>query len=213
MVNASEVVIVASGSDLPHLNELPELPLEKIRGQVASLVKNKFSATMTCAISADVYITPLIEQCHYLGATYSRNNHDDKVSSEENNVLLDKVNNDIVKLIKCESYRLSEQDSWVGFRCKSKDRVPVVGPVPDVDFYEKEYHDICHGIKNKQYPSAQSIRGLFLSLAHGSRGFTSSFLSAEILASQIVGEPSPVSSSMRDYLTPSRFIVNDMKRR
>ena len=107
----------------------------------------------------------------------------------------------------------SISSTWVGFRAMSKDRVPIVGAVPDQEFFVEEYADIKHGRKNKSYRPAEYLDGLYISAAHGSRGFTSSFLSAEIIAAQITGEPAPVSKRILDYLQPSRFIVNDLKRR
>jgi tRNA 5-methylaminomethyl-2-thiouridine biosynthesis bifunctional protein len=104
-------------------------------------------------------------------------------------------------------------DAWVGFRSISKDRVPIVGAVPDVDFYEKEYADIRDGNNIRAYLPASYMDGLYISAAHGSRGFTSSFISAEVIASMLAGTPVPVSKRLLDYLSPSRFVVNDLKRR
>ena len=103
--------------------------------------------------------------------------------------------------------------AWVGFRTMSKDRKPIVGAIPDEDFFNKEYADIRHGKVNKNYQPAHYLKGLYISAAHGSRGFTSSFLCAEIIACQIEGESAPTSRRVLDYLNPSRFIVNDLKRR
>ena len=95
----------------------------------------------------------------------------------------------------------------------SKDRVPIVGAIADETFFNEEYVDICHGKVNRNYQPAHYLPGLYLSSAHGSRGFTSSFLCAEIIASLIAGEPAPVSRRVLDYLSPSRFMVNNLKRR
>ncbi len=103
--------------------------------------------------------------------------------------------------------------AWLGFRAVSKDRVPIVGAVPDVFYFNEEYADICHGSITNVYQPASYLDGLYISAAHGSRGFTSSFLAAEIIASQIAGEPAPVNKKILDYLSASRFIVNDLKRR
>jgi tRNA 5-methylaminomethyl-2-thiouridine biosynthesis bifunctional protein len=102
---------------------------------------------------------------------------------------------------------------WAGFRTLSMDRVPLVGAIPDKEFFEKEYADICHGRMNKDYLPAHYLDGLYISAAHGSRGFTTCLLSAQIIAAAIEGEPAPVSKRVLDYLGPSRFIVNNLKRR
>ena len=103
--------------------------------------------------------------------------------------------------------------SWVGFRAMAKDRVPIVGAMPDIASFNNEYADINIGDIKKNYRPAKNLKGLYVSIAHGSRGFTSCFLAAEIISSQIIGEPSPVRKRVLDYLNPSRFVVNDLKRR
>ena len=95
----------------------------------------------------------------------------------------------------------------------SKDRVPIVGAVADVSFFNKEYADIALGSTAKTYQPASYLNGLYISAAHGSRGFTSSLLSAEIVASLINNEPRPVNKRVIDYLSPSRFIVSNLKRK
>jgi tRNA 5-methylaminomethyl-2-thiouridine biosynthesis bifunctional protein len=172
------------------------------------LQASKKSRQIKQTFSGKVHITPVIQGKHYLGATYTK--HNDKAGPEQtdNRELLASLNSIYPGMF-------SEADicgAWTGFRTVSKDRVPIVGGVADEAFFLKEYADICHGKVNRCYPSADYLEGLYVSAAHGSRGFTSSFLCAEIIASQIEGEPSPVSSRVLKYISPSRFIINNLKR-
>jgi len=208
LVNESDVLIIASGVDVNDFGLDISLPVEQVRGQIAVLEKNLESSQINTAINSGVYLTPAINNKHYLGATYSRDNQD---------VAMDKSDVEFLfKSLHKVRHNLFNDDSiidyWVGFRAMSKDRVAIVGGLPDQNFFKSEYDDINHGRKNKSYRAASHLRGLYISAAHGSRGFTNSFLCAEIIAAQIAGEPMPVGKPVLDYLNPSRFVINDLKR-
>ena len=209
LIAASEVVVIANGTDVNDLLLHAPLPIDKVRGQVAVFNEKPLSESMSKAVNADKYITPAIQSKHYLGATYARDNASLEIDADDNRDLVTAINRIQPAVFDMEDYC----DAWVGFRSMSKDRCPIVGLLPDEDFFKQAYADICHGNNNKQYPLAQYHKGLYVSAAHGSRGFTSCFLSAEIIAAQVTGEPMPVSKRLVDYLSPSRFMVNNFKRR
>jgi tRNA 5-methylaminomethyl-2-thiouridine biosynthesis bifunctional protein len=209
LVTEAKVLVMAGGNNINSYGLDINFPVESVRGQVAELYTNKESKKIKKVINSDVYLTPALRDRHYLGATYSRNNFNLVVDPEENKRLLESFDRVYGKVFNSDSV----SNTWVGFRAMSKDRVPIVGAVPDQKFFLEEYADIKHGRKNKSYNPAEYLDGLYISAAHGSRGFTSSFLSAEIIAAQITGEPAPVSKRILGYLQPSRFIVNDLKRR
>jgi tRNA 5-methylaminomethyl-2-thiouridine biosynthesis bifunctional protein len=205
----NEILVIANGTGLNELGLAPHFPVENIRGQVAVFNENVNSKNIIKVMNADKHITPSINNKHYLGATYSRESTSLEVDVNESWELLDAINKTVPGMLKQSDYC----DAWVGFRAMSKDRVPIVGAVPDEKFYTKEYADIHHGDAKKTYQPACYLGGLFVSAAHGSRGFTSSFFSAELIAAQIEGTPVPVSKTVMDYLSPSRFIVDDLKHR
>ena len=208
LINETQVLIVANGTEINRLGLPLKFPVETIRGQVIALRENKTSAQIKKTLNASVHITPAIHGKHYLGATYVKGCTRRHVCQSENRKLLD-------SLAECHPGVFEDSDlcdSWVGFRTVAKDRVPLVGAVPDIKFFKEQYADIRHGSTSRNYLPARHLDGLYISAAHGSRGFTSSFLSAEIIAAQLAGEPSPVNKKVLDYLSPSRFIVNNLKR-
>jgi tRNA 5-methylaminomethyl-2-thiouridine biosynthesis bifunctional protein len=209
LLKENEILIIANGTRINDLGLSLDFPVEPIRGQVVELNENKASKIIKKILNADVHITPAINSMHYLGATYTKRCETIEVSSDDNRRLLQSLDKIYPGIFKEDDV----SNSWVGFRTMSKDRVPIVGAIPDEAFFNKEYADICHGNTTKAYQSARYLKGLYISAAHGSRGFTSSFISAEIIASQLAGEPSPVNKKILDYLSPSRFIVNNLKRR
>ena len=207
-IDQAEVLIIANGSETDGLRITEMLPVESVRGQMIELDETSRSDKISEAVNAEVYVTPVMDGKHYVGGTYARGNDNPEIDERDTDDLLCSVDTIFPGVFK----RSDCCKQWVGFRAMSKDRVPVVGAVPDETFFREEYADICNGDVKKTYRAALNRRGLYVSVAHGSRGFTSSFLSAEIIAAQITGEPSPVSKTVLDYLNPSRFIVNDLKR-
>ena len=208
LIKEAECLIIASGAQINDLSPVIKFPVEAIRGQVMVLNENRASHQIKKTLNADVHITPAIDGKHYLGASYTRDCKNLDVCEADNRKLLKSLD----KLYPGVFTEADHFETWVGFRTVSKDRVPIVGAVADASFFKKEYADISHGHTVKSYKSASHLNGLYVSAAHGSRGFTSSFISAEIIASQITGEPLPVNKKVLDYLNPSRFIVNDLKR-
>ena len=208
LIRETERLIIANGTEINRLGLPFEFPVEAIRGQVVTLRETKASQQIKKTLNADVHITPAINGKHYLGATYAKDCLRRDVCPAEDRKLLDALAELYPGVFKDSDHCAS----WVGFRTVAKDRVPVVGAVPDAVFFNAAYADMRHGNTNKSYPPASHLEGLYISVAHGSRGFTTTFLSAEIIAAQLSGEPSPVNKQVLDYLSPSRFIVNNLKR-
>ncbi len=209
IVKETETLIIANGAVINNLGLPLKFPIDIIRGQVVELNASQLSHKIKKTLNAKVHITHEINGKHYLGATYVKDCMKLDICQNDNRrllVSLDAIYPDVLK-------EADYCDSWVGFRTVAKDRVPIIGAVPDKIFFKKEYVDIRHGNTKKIYPPAGYLEGLYISAAHGSRGFTSSFISAEIIAAQIMGEPSIVNRKVLDYLSPSRFIVNNLKRR
>lgn len=209
VINTEKLLIIANGAKTKELEYSASFPVETVRGQMMELNVNSASQNISKVVNSDVYVTPVMADKHVVGGTYSRDNKNVEVDDRDNQALFESVNSLYPGVFEAENYKRA----WVGFRAMSKDRVPVVGAVPDFEFFNNEYADIKNGDIKKRYQPAKNLKGLYVSVAHGSRGFTSCFLSAEIIASQLLGEPSVVSKKVLDYLNPSRFIVNDLKRR
>jgi len=208
-VTESRILIIANGTGVGELGLAVDFPIETVRGQAVTLTANAGSKNIKHAVNSEFYLTPAINGTHYLGATYSRKNKSLAITDDDSRELFKSANTFFPGLFSMNDY----SGAWAGFRTMAKDRVPLVGAVPDKNYFHQHYADICHGKGNKEYQPASYQNGLYISAAHGSRGFTSSFLAAEIIAAQIAGEPSPVSKGVMDYINPSRFIVNDLKRR
>jgi tRNA 5-methylaminomethyl-2-thiouridine biosynthesis bifunctional protein len=93
-------------------------------------------------------------------------------------------------------------DGRVGWRVTARDRLPVVGAMPQVS----------DGGRLDQPRLMPREAGLFVHTGLGSRGITWATLNAQVLASAIAGVPSPLESSLLDAIDPARFAARAVRR-
>jgi len=91
--------------------------------------------------------------------------------------------------------------------------LPIVGPLPDYQWLQQHYADLRHGKAVSHYESVRYLPGLWVNLAHGSKGLASAALCAQSIVSQILGEPLPVSISADQSIHPGRFWLRALKSR
>jgi len=86
----------------------------------------------------------------------------------------------------------------VGFRPMSPDRLPIVGPVPEPQFAGAPR---LHALPRQ--PGLWCVQGF------GARGIVWSMLMADLLLSQLEGEPLPLENDLVDALDPGRFLLGE----
>lgn len=90
-------------------------------------------------------------------------------------------------------------------RWRSDDRLPLVGPVPDIA--------AARGAARLEQPRfVPRCPGLFVFTALGSRGIVSSTLGAQVLAAWIAGAPVPLEAGLIDAIDPARFVSRGVRR-
>lgn len=94
----------------------------------------------------------------------------------------------------------------VGWRLLADDRLPLLGPLPDIDAKAT-----C-GRPPDQPRHVPRQPGLFVFTALGSRGITQAALAAEVLASWLTGDPVPAPASLVDALDVARFASRAVRR-
>lgn len=207
----SPVVIAANGKKGNEWQETEFLPLTPVPGQISTMTASLFSARLKTVICHDGYISPTLpDGRHCIGATFHAGSETLAETPEDHqaNFLLQQPY--LPNLMSS----LPSPSTWQGrvsMRCQSPDYLPLVGPVADIGTFCMDYAGLRDG-KVLDYPSLQTQPGLYITLAHGSRGFSQSLLCAEILAAEICNEPSPVSRKVLNALHPMRFAVRDIKR-
>lgn len=174
-------VVLANAGAARNFHALHWLPLKSIRGQVSYVRATDSSRQWRQAWCHQGYLTPAIEDLHCVGATFDLHDDNPAPTAEGDRENLATLQHNLPELWRqLGGDQAQIADRRVGFRCQSRDFLPLAGPVPGAP-------------------------GLYLDIAHGSRGITGTPLCAELLASQLCAEPLPVDRDLLDALTPHRF--------
>jgi tRNA 5-methylaminomethyl-2-thiouridine biosynthesis bifunctional protein len=95
----------------------------------------------------------------------------------------------------------------IGFRCVTSDRMPMIGPLAD----ESSALEQAAALAGAHFADIPRQAGLYGAFAFGSRGLVWASLAAEILASQIEGEPLPIDKKLADGVDPARFLLRVLR--
>lgn len=207
---SSPVVIIASGVDARRLLPQLALPLQAVRGQLAYIPATPDSSSLRLPVCYDGYMIPALRGQHCVGATFDRDDTTTTLRDEDQQHLLSSLQQQLPSLLTAVRPTLSGR---VSFRATSPDHLPLIGPVPDPDYYQRHYADLQRGYPASHYPEACYLPGLFVNTGHGARGFSQAWLAAEILASDLQGCTQPISSTLRHKIQPGRFMIRALRRR
>jgi tRNA 5-methylaminomethyl-2-thiouridine biosynthesis bifunctional protein len=102
----------------------------------------------------------------------------------------------------------AELGGRTAFRALVPDRLPMAGQLPDVASIESQRQRLTGG----HLRDLPRLDGLYASFAFGSRGLVFASLCAELVASQIEGEPWPVGSDLADAIDPARYLMQALRK-
>jgi len=205
LATAQKPVVVSHGQ---------HLPIQPVRGQVCYVPTNEETRKLLRPVCAGSYLLPCHHQMHTLGATFEPGETEAIWNAEANIRLINELQPHVPALQKHwnESCLQNEPTGRVSIRAASPDHLPIVGLLPDDVFSRQHYADLQQGRAHRHYASAQYQNGLLATLAHGSNGFTTSFLCADILFALATGLSPPVPRKMLSALHPGRFLIRDLQR-
>ncbi len=196
-IASAPVVIVASGTGARALAQTAGLPLASVRGQVTHLAEGALPA-LPFVLCREAYLTPAIKGWHSLGASYDDDSEPAlRQSSQDEN--LGKIRSLLGDAALAPDAPLAGR---VGFRCVAPDRLPLVGALPDPQ----------SGGRIERLRDVARQPGLYGLLGYASRGLSWAPLAAELLASQLDGEPLPLEADLVAALDPARFLVRARRR-
>ncbi|ELT5783871.1 bifunctional tRNA (5-methylaminomethyl-2-thiouridine)(34)-methyltransferase MnmD/FAD-dependent 5-carboxymethylaminomethyl-2-thiouridine(34) oxidoreductase MnmC [Campylobacter upsaliensis] len=197
------ILIYALGADAKDFLHYEAMLLSRVRGQLTHL---KPFFKMEFPLSSKAYICPPKSNLQVIGATYDRLNANPKGQRKDDEENLEKIK---------EFLRGGEEieiiGSRVGFRSYSSDRFCIAGAAYDEEFYKQNYKALLWH-KNKPQISPQNIPNLYLSLAQGSRAFSSSVLCARYLCALINDEPLGFYADFIPHIHPARFLIRKLKK-
>jgi len=206
------VVVVANAHDAGRLTGLQHLPTSAIRGQLTLLPKLAQAPHMpqlTRPLIADGYVLPLSDQQVLTGASYDFDDNDHSLRRDSQNENLQRLRT----LLPQFETMFPQTDQTlplagrIGFRCVTSDRMPMIGPLAD----ESSALEQAAALAGAHFADIPRQAGLYGAFAFGSRGLVWASLAAEILASQIEGEPLPIDKKLADGVDPARFLLRVLR--
>jgi len=205
VIAEAPVAILANAQDALQLAEVGTNALRLVRGQQTYLPAPPFRAPRV-VVGGDGYVLPAIDGVAVAGATYDLDSMDPRPDAMSHAVNLDRAEHMLPgSTARVDAATLSGD---VGFRCVASDRLPLVGAMIDVIAARAQAKTLS-GAHAADLPR---IRGLYAAFAFASRGLVWTLLAAEMLASELEGEPLPLEGELIDAIDPGRFALHKLRR-
>lgn len=193
------VLIMASGVAAPRFAQFAWLPQLAARGQVSHLPAHLTPALNTVLFQSG-YAMPEIDGTRLIGASLS---YADDDTAER---IADHADNLARLRLTLPDFATNLDPATlhgrVGFRPMSPDRLPIVGRVPAG--LSTDSNARLHALPRQ--PGLWCVQGF------GARGIVWSALMADLLVSQLEGDPLPLEKDLVDVLDPARFLVRNARR-
>lgn len=213
IIATAPVVIFCNAYGLQALPQGRGLPLQALRGQVSYPAVTQESTRLRSVLCYEGYLTPCHNEHHSLGATYEINCNQPQIRATDNLANISALAPHLPEVAHAFQSQLSQLAARSSVRCSSLDHLPLIGALADREAFQTTYHDLSVGKRWLHYPDFQPQPGLWVNVAHSSRGLVSIPLGAELLASWLNQEPLPLPQSVLTALQPQRFWVRALKKR
>lgn len=199
-------VICANGHQITQFSQAEGIPLYPVRGQVSHVPTNVTLQQLNCVVCYDGYLTPSdANRQHCLGASHLRDNHETAFSLLEHQQNKEKIQQNLRDCRWIQCLDLSANQGKVGIRAAFRDRMPMIGCMPDFHAQAAQYPNLYAQRRRQEVlPRAANYPNLYVIGGLGSRGLTTAPLLGELLASLICHEPLPLSESIWHALLPNR---------
>lgn len=206
------VVVLANAHEAARLMPQRFLTMRRVRGQLTTLLPQHLAALERwpdCVVTGTGYLLPADAR----GAARIGSSYEEREGPLEERPEVHAANlARLAAMLPGAATALSRIDPAtlsgnVGERTVSHHRLPWVGRVADED--EALRH--AEALRGARFRDVPRQPGLYAALAFGSRGLTWAAMAAELVASQIEGEPLPLETDLVDALDPARLLVRALR--
>ena len=177
MIAEAPTLIVANAYDAKRLLPEARLPLASVRGQVTFL-PHAATRALDVIVSGSGYVAPLPDGGHVVGATYQHDDAGEDVRAVDHRENLARAGKMLPGF--ADDVDPTALTGLAGFRATVPDRLPIFG--------------------------ATQVPGIWTATGLGSRGLLWAPIGAELIASRLEGEPSPLPRDLAGALSPRRFL-------
>jgi tRNA 5-methylaminomethyl-2-thiouridine biosynthesis bifunctional protein len=207
VVARAPVVIVASAHDAARIAGLQHAPTRSIRGQL-TLLPSGTVPPLALPVIGEGYAVPLPDGVTLTGATYELDDPDTSLRESGHLENLERVAQMLPAFASAgDPARSAALAGRVAFRCVTSDRMPMIGQLAD----EVEAARHAQRLRGAWPLDLPRMEGLYGAFAYGSRGLVWAALGAELIASQIEGEPWPLEGDLAEDLDPARFLQRALR--
>ena len=205
------VVIVANAHDAARIAGLRHAPTRSIRGQL-TLLPPGAAPSLELPVIGEGYAIPLPGGVTLTGATYEL---DDAETSLRPAGHLENIER-VAQMLPAFASVVAGVDAAasghaltgrVAFRCVTSDRMPMIGNLAD----EALAAHNAQRLRGAWPLDLPRVDGLYSAFAYGSRGLVWAALGAELIASQIEGEPLPLERDLAEDIDPARFLLRTLR--
>ena len=203
-------VVLANGHNINQFAQTEDLPVYAVGGQVSHIPTTENLNKLRQVLCYDGYLTPMnpTHQQHCIGASYHRGQRDITFTQDDQRHNRQRLIDCFPKETWPQEVDVSSNDARCGVRCATRDHLPMIGNVPNYGETLTQYSSLHENPTTAE--SAPVYPNLFMLGALGSRGLCTAPLSAEILASQMSGEPLPLDAETLAALNPNRLWVRKL---
>jgi tRNA 5-methylaminomethyl-2-thiouridine biosynthesis bifunctional protein len=202
------VVIFANAHHAAQVAGLRYAPTRSVRGQLTLLPAGTVSS-LGVPVMGDGYAVPLPDGVTLTGATYDIDDPEPSLQPAGQRENLERIARMLPTLANVfEVEQAVSLPGRVAFRCVTSDRIPMIGALADEATAIADAERL-RGAWPLDLPRATGLYGAF---AYGSRGLVWGGLGAELIASQIEGEPWPIERDLAEDLDPARFLLRALRR-
>ena len=177
VIAAAPTLVLANAADARRLLPQARLVLSAVRGQV-SYVPAGSVPPLEVVVSGTGYVAPLPAGGVCIGASYAHDDFDAGVRDSDHRGNLERAEAMMPGFT--SGLLPSALTGWTGFRATVPDRLPIFG--------------------------AAEVDGIHVATGLGSRGLLWAPAGAELLASQLEGEPLPLPAGLAGAVSPRRFL-------
>ncbi|WP_421866597.1 bifunctional tRNA (5-methylaminomethyl-2-thiouridine)(34)-methyltransferase MnmD/FAD-dependent 5-carboxymethylaminomethyl-2-thiouridine(34) oxidoreductase MnmC [Motiliproteus sp.] len=200
-------LVVCTAHEAKLFAPLSELPLKPIRGQTTSLPQVEGQPALKSVVCANGYVSPPKDGRYCFGASFDLHDQSPELRSRDHQLNLAHVTEISPPLGRQLEPQLTQAEGRVGFRCAAPDYLPIVGAVPDREAYLHNYRQLGRDAKAEIDTPPVHLPGLFVNLAHGSKGMITAPLAGSLLADLILDQPLGLERELLEALNPARFLI------
>jgi tRNA 5-methylaminomethyl-2-thiouridine biosynthesis bifunctional protein len=208
VVARAPVAVLANAGDAVRLGGLASVSLRRLRGQTSTLGSGLLPG-LRAVIGGDAYACPLPGGRAVIGSTYDDGDalSPDPQADESNLRRLSRMLAPGALPDPLDSAAV--ESASVGFRFTARDRLPLVGALPDERAARAMAPDL---LRNDRLPIPR-LEGLCGAFAFGSRGLLWSAIAAELVADALDGDPMPIERDLIGAVDPARFLRQALRTR